>query len=166
MIIYIFPVLKIPYWLKIVLGIIVCNLVGLLASSVTLPAIEGWYSQLQKPVFNPPNWLFGPVWTTLYTLMGVAAAGIWQVGFQHKAVKHALSIFGIQLALNGIWSFLFFGFQSPLLAFIEILFLLLAILITIKRFSELKAWTAWLLIPYLLWVSFASVLTFSIYWLN
>lgn len=158
--------MKIPYWLKLLLGIVLCNLVGLLASSVTLDAIPGWYAQLNKPVFNPPNWLFGPVWSLLYTMMGVAAAAIWQTGLEHKIVKHALSVFGIQLMLNGIWSFLFFGFKSPLWAFIEILFLLAAILFTILRFKEIKEWTAWLMIPYLLWVCFAAVLTFSIYWLN
>ncbi|MDR9414918.1 MAG: TspO/MBR family protein [Gracilimonas sp.] len=157
---------KIPFWLKITIGIIICNAVGLLASSITLPAIENWYVDLNKPSFNPPNWLFGPVWTLLYTLMGISAAAIWQVGFDKKQVKHALSIFGIQLMLNGIWSFLFFGFQSPLLAFIEILFLLAAIIFTIIRFKEIKPWTGWLLLPYLAWVMFASVLTLSIYILN
>ncbi|MDR9417485.1 TspO/MBR family protein [Gracilimonas sp.] len=157
---------KIPFWLKIVLGIIVCNLIGLMASSVTLPAISDWYVNLNKPFFNPPNWLFGPVWTLLYTFMGIAAAMIWQQGFRHEKVKYALAIFGIQLGLNGIWSFLFFGFQSPLLAFIEIIILLIAIVITILKFKEIKPIAAWLLIPYLLWVLFASVLNFSIFLLN
>lgn len=158
--------MKIPFWLKIVLLIILCNIVGLMASSVTIPAIESWYSTLNKPPFNPPNWLFGPVWTLLYTLMGVSAAGIWQVGTKYKHVKHALAVFGIQLMLNGIWSFLFFGYQNPLIAFIEILILLTTIVFTFIRFKEIKPWTAWLLIPYLLWVAFASVLNLSIYLLN
>ena len=157
---------KLPYWLKIFIGILVCNAVGLLASSVTLPAIETWYAGLNKPPFNPPNWLFGPVWTTLYTLMGISAAAIWQEGLEKSYVKHALSIFGIQLMLNGIWSFLFFGFQNPLLAFIEILLLLVAIIFTFIRFKEIKPWTGWLLLPYLAWVTFASILTISIYILN
>jgi tryptophan-rich sensory protein len=158
--------MKIPFWLKILLSIIVCNIVGLLASSVTLPAISGWYSVLNKPPFNPPNWLFGPVWTLLYTLMGISAAAIWHVGINQKGVKHALSIFGIQLMLNGIWSFLFFGFQNPLIAFIEILFLFAMIVLTFIRFKDIKPWAAWLLVPYLLWVAFASMLNFSIYILN
>ncbi|HBQ60930.1 MAG TPA: sensory protein TspO [Balneolaceae bacterium] len=157
---------KIPYWAKIIIGIVVCNAVGLLASSVTLPAIDGWYAGLNKPFFNPPGWLFGPVWTTLYTFMGISAAAIWQVGFNHPKVKEALAIFGVQLGLNGIWSFLFFGYQSPLFAFIEILCLLIAIIATIRIFKEIKPWTAWLLIPYLAWVMFASILNFSIYLLN
>lgn len=157
---------KLPFWLKIFIGILICNAVGLLASSVTLPAIDSWYANLNKPPFNPPNWLFGPVWTLLYTLMGISAGAIWHVGFEKRNVKHALSIFGIQLMLNGIWSFLFFGFQSPLLAFIEILFLLVAIIFTIIRFKDIKPWTGWLLLPYLAWVTFASILTLSIYILN
>lgn len=157
---------SIPYWLKIIIGIVVCNAVGLLASSVTLPAIPGWYEGLNKPFFSPPNWLFGPVWTTLYTLMGISAAAVWDLGFHLSKVRHALSIFGIQLMLNGIWSFIFFGFKSPLLAFIEILLLLAAIWFTFMRFKELKPWAAWLLIPYFLWVSFASVLNLSIFILN
>lgn len=157
---------KLPYWLKIFIGILVCNAVGLLASSVTLPAIETWYAGLNKPPFNPPNWLFAPVWTTLYTLMGVSAAAIWQEGFEKSHVKHALSIFGIQLMLNGIWSFLFFGFQSPLFAFVEILLLMAAIIFTFIRFKEIKPWAGWLLLPYLAWVTFASILTLSIYILN
>ncbi len=158
--------MKIPFWLKIILSIVLCNIVGLLASSVTLPAISGWYSTLNKPPFNPPSWLFGPVWTLLYTLMGISVAAIWQMGSHQKGVKHALSIFGIQLMLNGIWSFLFFGFQNPLIAFIEILFLFVLIVITFVRFKELKPWAAWLLVPYLLWVAFASMLNFSIFILN
>jgi tryptophan-rich sensory protein len=98
--------------------------------------------------------------------MGISAAAIWNAGFEHPKIKHALSVFGIQLMLNGIWSFLFFGFQNPLLAFIEIIILLIAIIFTIIRFKEIKPWAGWLLIPYLLWVVFASVLNFSIYLLN
>ncbi len=154
------------YWAKIIVGIVACNLVGLLASSVTLEAIPGWYAQLNKPFFNPPNWLFGPVWTILYTLMGISAAAIWQVGFNQNRVKHALSLFGIQLMLNGMWSIIFFGFKSTFWAFIEILLLIFAVIFTIQRFKEIKSWTAWLLYPYLLWVIFASILNFAIYLLN
>lgn len=158
--------ISLPFWVKIILGILICNVVGLLASSVTLPAIPGWYASLEKPFFTPPNWLFGPVWTILYTFMGISAAAVWNLGFHLNKVRHALSVFGIQLMLNGIWSFLFFGYQSPLLAFIEILFLMAAIWLTFLRFKELKPWAAWLLIPYLLWVAYASALTLSIYILN
>ncbi|MEX0724490.1 MAG: TspO/MBR family protein [Gracilimonas sp.] len=157
---------KIPYWVKIGIGVLLCNGVGLIASGVTLDAIPGWYAQLNKPPFNPPNWLFGPVWTILYTLMGISAAAIWQVGLDQKRIKTALYIFITQLALNAIWSFLFFGFKNPFFAFIEILCLLIAIMITIVHFKKIKAWAAWLLVPYLIWVTFAAVLNFSIYLLN
>lgn len=157
---------KIPYWVKIGIGIIGCNLVGLLASTVTLEAIPGWYAQLNKPFFNPPNWLFGPVWTLLYTLMGISAAAIWQVGTDQNRVKHALSVFGIQLMLNAMWSFIFFGFKSPLLAFIEIICLLLVIIYTFRLFKEIKPWAGWLLVPYILWVTFAAALNLAIYILN
>lgn len=158
--------MKIPFWLKIVLSILICNAVGIISSSVTFDAIPTWYADLNKPSFNPPNWIFGPAWTILYTLMGISAAGIWESGIYKKKVKLALYAFGVQLALNGIWSFLFFGFKSPLIAFIEILFLIFAILITMNRFKEIKPWTAWLLLPYLLWVAFASLLNLAIYILN
>lgn len=157
---------KIPYWAKIIIGILICNGVGLLASAVTLDAIPNWYAQLNKPSFNPPNWLFGPVWTVLYTLMGVSAAAIWEAGVDRPEVKKALTVFAVQLGLNGIWSYLFFGYQNPLFAFIEILCLLIVIVVTIFHFKNIKKWTAWLLIPYLIWVSFAAILNFSIYLLN
>jgi tryptophan-rich sensory protein len=157
---------NIPYWVKIVIGILICNGVGLLVSGVTLDAIPGWYAQLNKPSFNPPNWLFGPVWTVLYTLMGISAATIWEAGAERPEVKKALNIFAIQLVLNGLWSYLFFGYKNPLFAFIEILWLLIAIVVTILHFKNIKSWAAWLLIPYLLWVIFAAILNFSIYLLN
>ncbi|MFD2532453.1 TspO/MBR family protein [Gracilimonas halophila] len=157
---------NIPYWVKITIGILICNGVGLLASSVTLDAIPGWYAQLNKPSFNPPNWLFGPVWTVLYTLMGISGAAIWEAGAHRPEVKKALNLFAVQLGLNGIWSYLFFGYQNPLFAFIEILCLLIAISVTILHFKKIKPWAAWLLLPYLLWVSFAAILNFSIYLLN
>lgn len=155
-----------PYWGKIIIGILACNFVGFIASGVTIEAIPGWYAQLNKPFFNPPNWLFGPIWTILYTLMGITAAAIWEAGFEQQKVKHALSLFGVQLGLNGLWSFIFFGYKSPLLAFIEIIFLLTVIVITILRFREIKPWTAWLLAPYFIWVCYAAALNLAIYLLN
>lgn len=158
--------MKIPFWLKILIGIIACNAIGLLASLITLPAIPAWYAGLEKPFFTPPNWLFGPVWTLLYTMMGISAAAIWQVGLNNKQVKHALAIFVAQLMMNGMWSYLFFGFQSVGLAMMEIIALWLAILLTIIRFKEIKAWAAWLLLPYLIWVTYAAALNFGIFILN
>ncbi len=158
--------MKFPFWTKVIIAILICNAVGLAASSVTLPAINTWYAGLNKPFFNPPNWLFGPVWTTLYTLMGVAVAGIWQKGTSKTKVKSALKLFGLQLLLNGLWSFLFFGLQSPLIAFIEIILLLVSILLTFNKFRKIEGWTGWLFVPYILWVAFAAILNLSIVVLN
>jgi tryptophan-rich sensory protein len=158
--------MKIPFWAKIIFGILACNAIGLAASTVTIPAISSWYVDLNKPFFNPPNWLFGPVWTLLYTMMGVSAAAIWQTGIQKPEVKHALQFFGLQLFLNGLWSFLFFGLKNPTLAFIDILCLLILIIVTFNKFKTLKSWAGWILAPYILWVSFAAILNLSIVLLN
>ena len=105
--------MKIPFWAKILFGILICNAVGLAASTVTIPAISEWYVTLNKPSFNPPDWLVGPVWTLLYTLMGISAAAVWQAGTHKPEVVQALQFFGLQLLFNGLWSFLFFGLKNP-----------------------------------------------------
>lgn len=153
-------------FLRLVLSIVVCESVGIIGSVFTLPAITTWYITLNKPSFNPPNWLFGPVWTILFLLMGVSAYLIWNKGLKKKGVKTALLIFAVQLALNFLWSLFFFGLHSPLLAFIDIIFLWLAILLTIAKFWNLSRPAAGILFPYLLWVSFASFLNFAIIGLN
>lgn len=139
---------------------------GAIGSIFTMPAIPGWYAVLQKPDLSPPDWLFGPVWTMLYILMGVAAFIIWKRGLDKKEVKIALVIFGIQLALNVLWSVMFFGLQDPGLALIEIIVLWLAILFTIIVFYRISRVAAFLLLPYILWVSFASYLNYAIWMLN
>ncbi|MDZ7721014.1 MAG: TspO/MBR family protein [Balneolaceae bacterium] len=124
-----------------------------------------WYNALNKPSWNPPAWIFGPVWTTLYTLMGIAAWLVWKkFGFQYA--KSALTAFLIQLILNGLWSQLFFGLKVPGWAFGEIFLLLAAILITTYLFSNKVKLAAWLMVPYLLWVGFATVLNGTIWWIN
>jgi tryptophan-rich sensory protein len=130
----------------------------------TTSSIPTWYASLIKPSFNPPNWIFGPVWTTLYLLMGISLYLVWIRGA--KKNRTALIWFGSQLALNSIWSILFFGLKSPLSAFIEIIFLWITILITIIYFYKTSKPAAYLLIPYILWVSFAAVLNISIVILN
>jgi len=130
-------------------------------SIFTTPAIPGWYATLQKPSFSPPNFLFAPVWTTLYILMGISLALIL-----NKKNKTAIIFFVVQLVLNSLWSILFFGLKSPKLAFVEIIFLWLAILITILKFFKISKLAGWLFVPYLLWVSFASVLNLTIVRLN
>lgn len=152
---------------KIIILVVVCLAVGYGSGIVTQSAIETWYVTLEKPFFNPPNWLFAPAWTTLYILMGISAGIIWsKMDNMPKLVKKALWVFAIQLILNALWSFLFFGMQNPLLALIEILLLWLLIFETIKVFKPIDSLASKLLIPYILWVSFATLLNASIWWLN
>lgn len=154
-----------PIW-KIIIAVTVCLIVGSLSGLATTDAIEGWYATLNKPSFNPPNWVFGPAWTTLYILMGIAAGLVWKAGWERADVRSALSIFGVQLVLNGLWSIIFFVGESPLWALVEILVLSAFIILTMVRFKPINATAAYLLVPYILWVSFATVLTASILYLN
>lgn len=147
-------------------SVFICQLAGVVGSFFTVRAIPTWYAALNKPSFNPPNWLFAPVWTILYAMMGISLYLVIKIGYEKKEVRIALMIFGIQLILNALWSILFFGIRSPLFAFVEIIILWLAILMTIIRFYPLSSLAAILLIPYLLWVSFASVLNYFIWSLN
>ena len=158
--------MKLNNFLKLVIAIVVSELAGVIGSVFTISSIPTWYSTLQKPSFSPPNWIFGPAWTTLYFFMGVAAFLVWRHGVERKEVKTALAIFGGQLALNTLWSIIFFGLHNPFWAFVEIIILWLAILLTIVSFYKVSKTAAYLLLPYILWVSFASVLNFSILVLN
>ena len=139
---------------------------GGIGSVFTVSAIPNWYAALQKPELSPPNWVFAPVWTVLYVLMGIAAYLVWRKGFEVKGVKTALALFCIQLVLNGLWSIAFFGVQSPLIALGVITLLWLAILFTTIAFFKISRVSAALLLPYLLWVSFASYLNYTIWALN
>lgn len=132
----------------------------------TAQGVGDWYPTLVKPSFNPPSWVFGPVWTFLYLLMGVALFLVWEKGTSTPAVRMALGLFGVQLLLNILWSFLFFGARQLGWAFVEILFLWLAIAGTLALFLRLSQPAAWLLTPYLAWVTFAAVLNYSIWALN
>jgi len=152
--------------IKLSVSVLACLIAGFVGSVATMPSIPTWYASLQKPAFNPPNWIFGPVWTTLFIMMGVAAFLVWDKGLENKKVKISLAIFGLQLLLNVLWSILFFGLQSPLYAFIDIIMLWASILATIIYFYRISAAAAYLLIPYILWVSFASILNLSIVILN
>jgi translocator protein len=146
---------------KLAVAIAVSEAVGMIGSVFTVPSISGWYAGLVKPALAPPNWVFGPVWTTLFALMGIAAFFVWKKGLGRKDVKIALGIFGGQLVLNLLWSIIFFGMHSPGGALVEIFFLWLAILATIIAFRKISRFSAWLLVPYLLWVSFAAYLNYS-----
>lgn len=152
---------------KIAIALIVCLLVGYSASVVTRPSVETWYPTIVKPIFNPPNWIFMPMWTLLYILMAVAAGLVWdKIKEQNEAVKKALAFFLIQLTLNAIWSYLFFGLKNPMLALIEIALLWLMIYETYLKFIKINKTAGYLLIPYLAWVAFAAILNASIWWLN
>ena len=154
-------------YLRIIYCVTICLVVGFLSGKVTQSSITTWYPTLTKPIFNPPNWIFAPVWTLLYIFMGIAAGLVWnELNSKEKEVKNALKFFIIQLGLNALWSYLFFGLQNVLLAAIEVLLLLLMIYETHLKFKLLNKKSGYLLIPYMAWVSFASLLTWSIWWLN
>ena len=149
---------------KLVISLIIPFIASLIGSLFTSSEISTWYLTLTKPSFNPPNWIFGPVWTVLYLLMGISLYFIWIN--KSKLKKIAITVFGVQLGLNALWSILFFGLKQPLLAFIEIIFLWFTILLTIIYFYRIDKKSAYLLIPYIAWVTFAAVLNFSIAMLN
>lgn len=151
---------------RIIISILICLGVGFLGSIATQTSVNTWYVELNKPSFNPPNWLFAPVWTSLFILMGISAGIVWSRGLHHLWVKTALYHFAFQLILNAMWSIVFFGYQSPLIAIFVILALLILILITIKWFKIVNNLAAYLLIPYLIWVIFAAILNFEIWRLN
>lgn len=152
---------------RIILVVCTCVAVGYLSGEVTKDSVGSWYPTLEKPFFNPPNWLFAPVWTILYIMMGVAGGMVWNhIETQPKEVKKAFLFFVIQLALNALWSYLFFGLRNPLLALIEIIVLWLMVYETYVVFKPINKTAAWLLLPYLAWVAFATLLNASIWWLN
>ena len=164
--------LKLSNIFKLIIAIAISEGVGIIGSVFTIPSIHIWYAYLVKPALNPPAGVFGPVWTILYAFMGVSAWVIWmkldsdpKVGMTKK-IKIALGIFLGQLVLNTLWSIIFFGLHSPGGALIEIVFLWLAILATIVAFYKASPPAAWLLVPYILWVSFASYLNYSIWMMN
>lgn len=138
---------------------------GAIGSLATMPNIPSWYAALEKPMLNPPNWVFGPVWSVLYILMGIALALIiLEPGKQPK--KKAYIWFGLQLALNTLWSLVFFGLHSPWLGVVVIIALIVSIILTIREFYKINKYSAWLLAPYLAWVCFATYLTIGIASLN
>jgi translocator protein len=158
--------MKINNFFKLVIAIAVSELAGIIGSFFTVGSIDTWYATLVKPALNPPAWVFGPVWITLYALMGVAAWLVWISGSAPDEKKKALTVFALQLFLNALWSIIFFGFENPGLALAEIVLLWLAILWTMIVFYKISKPAAWLLVPYILWVSFAIYLNYSILVLN
>jgi tryptophan-rich sensory protein len=151
---------------KLIIAITVSELAGIIGAVFTTPSITGWYAGIVKPAINPPAWVFGPVWTILFVLMGISAFLVWEKGLERRDVQIALGIFIGQLVLNTLWSIIFFGLHSPGGALVEIMFLWLIILATIGMFYKISKAAAWLLVPYILWVSFASYLNYAIWILN
>jgi tryptophan-rich sensory protein len=152
---------------KILTVVVTCLVIGYFSGIVTKSAITTWYPTLVKPSFNPPNWIFAPVWSMLYIMMGIAAGLVWdRMESNTPLVKKALVFFAVQLALNALWSYLFFGLMNPMLALLEIVILWLMIYETYVQFGKINKIAGYLFIPYLLWVSFAMVLNASIWWLN
>jgi tryptophan-rich sensory protein len=152
---------------KIAVLVVTCVFAGYLAGAATQSGVNDWYPILKKPAFNPPNWIFAPVWTVLYVLMGVAGGLVWdKTERDPQMVKRALAFFSIQLALNILWSFLFFNLHNPFLALVEIALLWLIVYETYFVFRKIDKVAGWFFIPYILWVTFAAVLNGSIWWLN
>ena len=152
--------------LKLIVSILIPLIAGFIGSIATFSSIPTWYAALVKPSWAPLNWVFAPVWTTLFILMGIALFLVWREGLWRKDIKIAVSIFGIQLFLNVLWSVIFFGLQSLIGGLIEIVFLWIAILATIITFYRISKPAGILLLPYIIWVSVASYLTYTLYILN
>jgi len=152
--------------IKLILSIVICQLAGIIGTVFTADSIPGWYAGLTKPDFNPPNWIFGPVWILLYLMMGVSLFLVWREDLKNAVVKKAFYIFMVQLLFNTLWSIVFFGFQSISGGLVIIIVLWLLIIYTIINFLKISRTSGILLLPYLLWVTFASILNFFIFKLN
>lgn len=153
-------------WIKLIVSLLVCQLTGVIGSVFTRTAISQWYVLLEKPFFTPPSGLFAPVWIILYMLMGLALFFVWREGIDNRYAKHTVVFFGGQLILNGLWSVLFFGLRSPLAGMVDILLLWIFIVITTRRFFKISRTAGLLMLPYIVWVSFAAVLNGGIWFLN
>ncbi|MEK6887357.1 MAG: TspO/MBR family protein [Candidatus Aenigmatarchaeota archaeon] len=149
---------------KIIIMIVIAELVGIIGSVFTAPAIGSWYASLNKPWFTPPSWVFGPVWLTLYALMGIAAGLVWHS--KSKIKERVLQMYGFQLFLNLVWSLLFFGLRNPLYGLIDIVLMWIAIAATIFMFYKVNKKSAGLLVPYIIWVSIATALNYYVLVLN
>ncbi|MBX9765279.1 tryptophan-rich sensory protein [Patescibacteria group bacterium] len=153
-------------WMLLLFSVGISHVAGIIGSLFTLDAIPNWYAMLTLPSFAPPNWLFGPVWLTLYTLMGIALFLVWRKGTWLVDVKWGVRVFFFQLIINALWSIMFFGLQNPLYGLVTIGLLVLSILATMFYFFRVSKIAGFLMVPYLLWVSFAAYLNYSIWSLN
>ncbi|MDH7594494.1 MAG: tryptophan-rich sensory protein [Methanomicrobiales archaeon] len=152
-------------FLQLILCILICQGAGIFGSIFTITKIPTWYAGLNRPDIAPPNWVFGPVWTTLYLLMGISLYIVLQER-ERKETGYAIGIFAVQLILNASWSYFFFGLESTLLGFISILFVLAAVILTVISFFKVSRRASLLLIPYLAWVSFATLVAYQLWMLN
>ena len=150
---------------KLIISVLIPLIIGFLGSFFTASSVDSWYTTINKPSFNPPGWIFAPVWTTLYILIGLSFYLVWKKIFGEER-KKVIIVYSMQLLLNLLWSVLFFGLRSPLLGLIDIIILIAFIIANTIIFYKISKTAGYLLIPYLLWVSFASVLNFSIFLLN
>jgi benzodiazapine receptor len=157
---------QLPRVAKLAISIAVSQAAGVIGSIFTARTVSTWYATLSKPAWTPPSWVFGPVWITLYLVMGIAAFLVWRKGLGHEGVRTALVLFLAQLVLNSLWSAAFFGMRSPLAGLVVIIALWLAIVAAIAAFLRVSRRAGLMLIPYISWVSFAAVLNWSVYALN
>jgi benzodiazapine receptor len=151
---------------RLVVSVAIPLAAGGIGSIATYRSVTTWYPTLQKASFNPPGWLFGPVWTTLYVMMGIALFLVWRKGLAFPLVKTGLVLFAVQMALNALWSIAFFGMRSPAAGLVVVVLLWVALVLTMITFFRISVVPGLLFVPYFLWVSFASVLNGTIWWLN
>ncbi len=158
--------MRLRYVIGFFVSIGICLAAGAIGAFFTAGALSVWYAELVKPPFTPPDWLFAPVWMVLYIMMGISVFLIWCEGFENDEVKWGIGLFAIQLVLNVLWSFVFFGLNSIIGGLVVIIALWFAILFTMLHFFRVTAFAGWLLIPYFVWVSFATILNYSFLVLN
>jgi len=152
-------------WIKLIICILICQLAGVIGLLFTISSITSWYVNLNKPFFTPPDWLFGPVWLTIYTLMGISLYLVWNEKSKSK-IKIPLTLFFIQLVLNALWSVMFFGFQLIFYGLIEIIIMWIFIALTMFSFYRISRKAALILTPYIAWVTIATLLNYFVWVLN
>lgn len=151
---------------KLGICILICQITGIVSGLLTTTQNNVWYNTIVKPSWNPPGYLFGPVWTILYVFMAISLWMVWKNDANESMKQEAMLFFAAQLFLNFWWTILFFKFHSPLWAFVDIILMIVLIFITIFRFSEISKTAAWLLVPYISWVCFAAILNYNLWKLN
>ncbi|MGB3006227.1 MAG: TspO/MBR family protein [Chitinophagaceae bacterium] len=152
--------------LKLIISLAIPLAIGATSGFFTVSGVESWFQTINKPTWNPPNWIFGPVWTTLYVMMGIAFFIIWKSEIRSELKKSAIVLFAVQLVLNFFWSFIFFNQHEIGWALVEIIVMWFFILFSIFAFGNISKTAAWLMVPYISWVSFATILNYTIWQLN